>query len=100
MEKSITLYRGTYIDENFNNIGNWYANNLDSARRYSSGKIIKIKIILNTEEEGRYMLTSEVRAYGHHKTYGVWKKTETNTWYYISPEYLLKNIINMEEILL
>lgn len=100
MVEQVTLYRGTYIDESINNIGCWFSTDLLSAKRYSRGKIIKIRIIINKESEGKYLLTRDIQMNGHHHTYGVWEKSKNVTWYYISPEYLNTFILDSEEIML
>lgn len=89
----INLYRGSY-----------WSNYLTQCKPYYRGKISIIEVDLNETEQGKYLLSKEVKLFGNTKTWGMWSRvistygTEYNqNYYYISPYYLKKHSRVLEE---
>lgn len=91
------LFRaGNVADDNLKE-GNWWSNSLKQIKPYFKGKVTIIEITLHEAKRKRYMLTKEIKKYGHHDGFGVWTRTFSNysedldeNYYYISPIYLKK----------
>lgn len=92
-KEDINLYKGSY-----------WSNYLTQCKPYYRGKISIIEVDLNETEQGKYLLSKEVKLFGNTKTWGMWSRvistygTEYNqNYYYISPYYLKKHSRVLEE---
>lgn len=89
------LFRAGNIEDPNLEKGNWWSNSLKRVKPYFRGKIVVIEIPLMKEEEQRFLVSKEVKKFGHHDGYGVWTKKVSDisedlneNYYYISPKYL------------
>lgn len=91
----LKLYRcGSKEDGNLCK-GSYWSNYITLCKPYYKGKIAVIEVDLKDSEQGRYMLSKEIRAYGDSKSWGKWTRVISNygeeydrNYYYISPNYL------------
>lgn len=84
--------------------GSYWSNYLTQCKPYYRGKISIVEVDLNETEQGKYLLSKEVKLFGNTKTWGMWSRvistygTEYNqNYYYISPYYLKKHSRLLEE---
>lgn len=84
--------------------GSYWSNYLTQCKPYYRGKISIVEVDLNETEQGKYLLSKEVKLFGNTKTWGMWSRvistygTEYNqNYYYISPYYLKKHSRVLEE---
>lgn len=100
----IKLYRcGDKEDKNLYR-GSYWSNYLIQCKPYYRGKISIIEVDLNETEQGRYLLSKDVKRFGNTKTWGMWTRVISSfgieydqNYYYISPDYLKNHSRLLEE---
>ena len=84
--------------------GSYWSNYLTQCKPYYRGKISIVEVDLNETEQGKYLLSKDVKLFGNTKTWGMWTRVISSfgieydqNYYYISPDYLKNHSRILEE---
>lgn len=91
------VYRAGNENDNKLEKGFWWSNTISQVEPYFKGKIAIAEIEFDESFQKKFILTKELKKFGHHNGYGVMWRTNNDTYedeyyYYISPEYMKNNM--------